>query len=349
MAAAPPPFQNTCIMPLNKDALTRYRLIDERLRNTMLPRPSVNDLIRYISGKMDRSVSRRTVLLDIQHMKESPDLNYMAPIAYDRFRGGYYYEEEGYSINRVPVTEYELQGLEIAVSILKQFQKLPVIRQFEDAIMKIADSVRVNRQQLQQEGLIHLDTPPDYKGLEWVPEIAEAIRTRNIIRIRYQSFERKTPREYRLEPYHLREYNNRFYLFARSLKDAAPGVKTFGLDRILDIWPTYDHFEARDFDETSYFRNAIGITVPEGKPEKIVLSFTPHQGQYVKAQPLHWSQRVLADNAGELRVELDLVVNYELMMLLLSYGSGLKIIAPRSLVERFTREAEAMLARYRNG
>lgn len=334
-------------MPLNKDALTRYRLIDERLRNTMLPRPSVNQLLSYVSEKMDRSISRRTLLLDIQHMRESPDLNYMAPIAFDRTRQGYYYEEEGYSINRMPVTEYELQGLEIAVSILKQFQKLPVIRQFEDAILKIADSVRVNRKKLEDEGLIHLDTPPDYKGLEWIPEIAEAIRTRNIIRIRYQSFERKEPREYRLEPYHLREYNNRFYLFARSLKDIRPGVRTFGLDRIVDIWPTYDHFDARDFDETSYFKNAIGITVPEGKPEKIVLSFTPHQGQYIKAQPLHWSQRILLDNDEELRVELDLLVNYELMMLLLSYGSGLKIREPLSLVERFTQEAEAMLAQYR--
>lgn len=333
-------------MPLNKDALTRYRLIDERLRNTMLPRPSVNQLLSYVSEKMDRSISRRTLLLDIQNMRESPDLNYMAPIAYDRTRGGYYYEEEGYSINRVPVTEYELQGLEIAVSILKQFQKLPVIRQFEDAVMKIADSVRVNRQKLEDEGLIHLDTPPDYKGLEWIPEIAEAIRTRNIIRIRYQSFERKEPREYRLEPYHLREYNNRFYLFARSLKDNESGLRTFGLDRIEDIWPSYDYFDARNFDETSYFRNAIGITVPEGKPEKIVLSFTPHQGQYVKAQPLHWSQKTLVDDDQELRVELDLLINYELMMLLLSYGSGLKILQPESLVARFTQEAEAMLARY---
>lgn len=333
-------------MPLNKDALSRYRLIDERLRNTMLPRPSVEELLRYVSEKLEKTISRRTLLLDVKNMRESPELNFFAPIEFDRVRKGYYYGEEGYSINRIPVTEYELQGLEIAVSILKQFQKLPVIRQFEDAIIKIADSVSVNRKALQDQGVMHLDTPPEYKGLEWIPEIAEAIRTRNVIRIRYQSFERKTPREYRLEPYHLREYNNRFYLFARNAKDPRPGVRTFGLDRILDIWPTYDHFAERDFDETSYFRNAIGITVPEGKPEKIVLSFTPHQGQYVKAQPLHWSQRIVRDDDRELRVELDLVVNYELMMLLLSYGAGLRILAPRGLVSRFTEEARAMLARY---
>lgn len=333
-------------MPLNKDALTRYRLIDERLRNTMLPRPSVDQLLSYVSEKLEKTISRRTLLLDIKNMRESPDLNYMAPIAFDRLRGGYYYSEEDYSINRVPVTEYELQGLEIAVSILKQFQKLPVIRQFEDAILKIADSVSVNRKKLEDEGLMHLDTPPEYKGLEWIPEIAEAIRTRNIIRIRYHAFDKDKPKEYRVEPYHLREYNNRFYVFARSVTDARPGLRTFGLDRIVDIWPTYDHFRERDFDETSYFRNAIGITVPEGKPEKIILSFTPHQGQYVKAQPLHWSQQIIRDDGQEFRISLELLVNYELMMLLLSYGSGLKIVAPRSLVQRFTREVRDMIARY---
>lgn len=336
-------------MPLNKDALIRYRLIDDRLRNTMLPRPSLGQLLDYVSGKMDKSVSRRTLLTDLKNMRESGDLNYNAPIVFDRFRKGYYYAEEGYSINKVPVTEYELQGLEIAVSILKQFQNLPVIRQFEDAIIRIADSVSINRKAMEDRGLIHLDRPPEYKGLEWIPEIAEAIRSRNVLRIRYQSFERQDPKEYRLEPFHLREYNNRFYVFGRSTGEPRPGLRTFGLDRIIDIWPTYDHFDEKNFDEASYFKNTIGITVPESKPEKIELSFTPHQGKYVKAQPLHWSQKVIRDDKKACQIELELVINHELMMLLLSYGSGLRIIRPQHLVTRFREEVKAMGALYGSG
>jgi predicted DNA-binding transcriptional regulator YafY len=333
-------------MPLNKDALTRYRLIDERIRNTMRGRPSLDELIGYVQDKMEKSISRRTILLDLKHMRESAELNYFAPIAFDRQKKGYYYEEEGYSIHNIPVTEYELQGLEIAVGILKQFHNLPIIQQFEDAVLRIADSVRVRGKASEHPGILHLDAPPSYKGLEWIPEIAEAIQQRSVLRIRYQSFERGEPREYRVEPYHLREYNNRFYLVARNSTQAGAALRTFGLDRILEIWPTYDHFEDRAFDETSYFKNTIGITVGEGAPEKILLSFTPHQAKYVKAQPLHASQRVVRDDAKECQVELELVINYELMMILLSYGSSMKILKPARLVKRFREELEAMRRLY---
>lgn len=333
-------------MPLNKDALTRYRLIDQRLRNTMLPRPSVEELIRYVSDRLDKTISRRTILSDIKAMREDPDLNYEAPIVYDSYHKGYYYSEEGYSISNIPVTEYELQGLEIAIGILKQFQKLPIIKQFEDAILKIADSVSINRKRLEDEGLIHLDTPTRFKGLEWLPEIAEAIQNREVLRFRYQSFNRKEPKEYRIEPYHLREYNHRFYVFARSLKGDKPGLRTFGLDRILNIWPTYDHFDAKHFDDAEYFKNAIGITVPNEKPAKILLSFTPRMGKYVKTQPLHHSQRILKDDEKEVQIELYLVINPELIMILLGYGADVQVLHPRLLATRIAEEAKKIVSLY---
>ena len=333
-------------MPQNKYALSRYRLIDERLRNKQLPPPSVADLMELVAERMDRSVSRRTILLDLQNMRESADLKYYAPIAYDNYRGGYYYAEEGYSINNVPVTEYELQGLEIAIGMLQQFQRLPVIRQFEDAILKIADAVSIDREHLVARGLLHLDTAPQFQGLKWLPEIAMAIKDREVLRIRYQAFNQDAPREYRIEPYHLREYNNRFYVFARSLRGEGTGLRTFGLDRIQELWNTNEHYDEQHFDESSYFRHAIGITVPEEEPRRIVLSFTPQQGHYVKTSPLHESQRVLVDDDNEYRVELLLVINPELLMLLLSYGARVRVLEPQDLADRIRQEARDILARY---
>lgn len=333
-------------MPLNKDALTRYRLIDERLR-ALLPKPSVDQLVRYVCDKMDKKISRRTILWDIRNMKESTDLKYNAPIEFDHYEKGYYYSEAGYSINNMPVTEFELQGLEIAIGILQQFSNLPVIRQFEDAILKIADSVGINKKKQEKQAFIHLETPTRYKGLEWIPEIAGSIQNREILRIRYQSFERKEPAEYRIEPYHLREYNNRFYVFAKSVRETKPGLRTFGLDRIMDIWPTGQYFEDKHFDETGYFKNLIGISFsPDEKPKKIVLSFTPRQGKYLKTQPLHQSQKILKDTDKEFRIEVELVLNYELMMILLGYGSKVKIIQPKILVEKIKQEAENMVKLY---
>ncbi len=333
-------------MPLNKDALSRYKLIDQRLRNNMLPHPPLDELIRYVSDKLDKTISKRTLQLDLRAMREDPDLGYYAPIEYDTYHRGYYYSEEGYSISNIPVTEYELQGLEIAVGILRQFHNLTIIRQFEDAILKIADSVRINRKRLEGKGLIHLDTPPRFKGLEWLPEIAEAIQAREVLRVRYQSFDRVTPKEYRIEPYHLREYNNRFYVFARSLKGENPGLRTFGLDRIHKIWPTFDYFDARHFDDAEYFKHAIGITVPAEPPAHILLSFSPRMGKYIKTQPLHHSQKVIKDDENALQIALFLVINPELIMLILSYGADIQVLHPESLRETIAEEAKKIVSLY---
>jgi hypothetical protein len=195
-------------MPINKDALSRYRWIDERLRNKQLPPPGLQDLIRYVSKKMDQPVSVRTIQKDIEDMRFSEKLNYHAPIKYDRSNKIYYYGEEGYSISNMPVSEFDLQGLEIAISILEQFKKLPVIKQFEDAILKIAAALKINREKLEHgEKLLQLEMPVQYKGLEWLSDIAEAMKEHKIIRFAYQSFERNEPKEHWVEPYHLREYS----------------------------------------------------------------------------------------------------------------------------------------------
>ena len=115
-------------MPKNKDALSRYRWIDERLRNKRLPKPTLETLIAYVSEKMDASISTRTIQKDIQDMRQDPDLNYMAPIVYERSTGTYRYEDESYSIGNLPIEEADLQGLEIAIGILEQFRSLPVVQ-----------------------------------------------------------------------------------------------------------------------------------------------------------------------------------------------------------------------------
>src|SRR5690348_139451 len=339
------------IMPVNKDALSRYRWIDERLRNKRLPRPGFGDLLQYVSEKMGKEISIRTLQGDLKNMRDSMELGYHAPIIYDHTAKIYRYATDDYSISNMPVSEYDLQGLEIAISILEQFSNLPVIRQFEDAILKIAAALKINRETMDTQSMIRLDTPR-YKGLEWIQDIADAMKNREMIRIAYQSFERDEPKEYWIAPYHLREYNNRFYLMGKSIADKGRSKEgkllTFGLDRIVNSWPTGKKFEEKNFDEASYFKNAVGITVHDQKPEKIVLSFTPHQGKYIKSQPIHHSQIVIKDNDRECRVQLELIINQELLMILLSYGAKMKVLQPAHLAKKIAAEAREIETLYRH-
>jgi predicted DNA-binding transcriptional regulator YafY len=167
-----------------------------------------------------------------------------------------------------------------------------------------------------------------------------------VIRISYQSFDRNEPKEHWVEPYHVREYQSRFYLVGKSQKAKGGTLLTFALDRILDLWPTDKKFDEKNFDDASYYQHAIGVTVPQGEPEKVVLSFTPHQGKYIKTQPIHPSQQVEADTDKECRISINVVINHELTMLLLSYGANVKVVKPKQLAEKIAAEAKAMLERY---
>lgn len=333
-------------MPKNKDALSRYRWLDERFRNKRLPKPSLNDLVTYVSDKMDKSIAVRTIQKDIEDMRNDAELNYFAPIIYDRGKRAYYYSDENFSISNSPIDEADLQGLEVAIGILEQFRSLPVIQRFEDAILKIAASLKMNRQQLENRGLIKFSRGSQYKGAELIPEIVDAIKELEVIRIAYQSFDRSEPKEHWVEPYHLREYNHRFYLIGKSQKAKGGTLLTFALDRVVKLWPTGKHFDEKNFDDASYFQHAIGITVSEGEPEEIILSYTPHQGKYVKTQPLHASQQVLVDDENECRIRLNIVVNHELVMLLLSSGGRVKVLQPQHLADRIRDEAAEMLKKY---
>lgn len=333
-------------MPKNKDALSRYRWIDERLRNKRLPKPTLDNLVTFVSDKMDNSIAVRTIQKDIEDMRNDAELNYFAPIIYNRSSKVYQYEDENFSISNSPIDEADLQGLEVAIGILEQFRSLPVIQRFEDAILKIAASLKMNRQQLENRGLIKFSRGSQYQGAEHIPEIVDAIKNLEVIRIAYQSFDRTEPKEHWVEPYHLREYNHRFYLIGKSQKAKGGTVLTFSLDRIVKFWQTGKHFDEKNFDDASYFQHAIGITVTEGAPEKIVLSYTPHQGKYVKTQPIHPSQVILKDDEKECRVELKLVVNQELIILLLSNGAKVKVLEPKHLADLLQEEAKKMLERY---
>ena len=100
-------------MPVNKNALLRYKTIDRCLRNKYR-RWTLDDLVEACSDALyemegiTRGVSVRTVQADIQMMR-SDKLGYNAPI--EVYDNKYYrYEDSDYSITDSPITDdtYEL-------------------------------------------------------------------------------------------------------------------------------------------------------------------------------------------------------------------------------------------------
>jgi predicted DNA-binding transcriptional regulator YafY len=331
-------------MPLNRDAFTRYRLIDERLRHK--PNPTLEELIVHISENLDRPVSKRTVQLDLQEMRYSQSLKFEAPIVFDRAQKSYAYSDTGYSINNLPVTADDLHGLEFAISLLDQFKELPAIKEFGEAIMKIAETVRFNKQSRGEESIIQFDRPNSYKGIEYIEQVVKAIREKRRIKLTYQKFDDRSTKEHIIEPYVVREFKSRFYLIGNVITGKTGKVKTYAFDRFVTLQVTDTTFAGAGFDSGKYFENVFGITEGDSRAEHVLLSFNPTQGKYVQSQPLHHSQKVVKETNSECQISLQVIVNTELVMQLLSYGAGVRVLRPASLAQRLKDELKKSIAQY---
>lgn len=333
-----------CNMPLNRDAYTRYRLIDLRLRKK--PYPHLEELIEYICEKLDKPVSKRTVQLDLQEMRYNQSLNFNAPIVYDKSEKTYRYSDENYSINNLPVSADELHGLDFAISILDQFKHLPAIKEFEDAIKRIASTVKLNKEARGESDHIQLDKPFIIKGIEFVEPVLKAISERRVVKFTYQKHGSDTTSQNLLEPYLIKEAKNFWYVIGRRINKGEKKILTFALDRIADLQLTDEIFHEEEMDKKNFFKNVVGVTVGEGKPEKVVLSFSPIQGKYIKTIPIHHSQEIVKETKNELRVSLAVVINHELKMQLLSYGENVKVLQPKKLAEDIQQAAKKMVNLY---
>ena len=331
-------------MPLNRDAYTRYRLLDARIRKK--PHPTLDDLIEYIQEHTDKLVSRRTVQLDLQEMRYNQSLGFNAPIEYNRSEKNYRYTDPAYSITNLPVSADELHGLDFAISLLEQFEHLPAIREFEEAIRKIATTVKHNKEVRGESDYIQLDKPFVIKGIELVEPLLKAISERRVVKFTYQKHGSEQVSQNLLEPYLIRESKNFWYVIGNGISKKEHKILTFALDRIQDLQVTEQTFSDEKIDKKNFYNNVLGVSIAEGKPEKVLLSFTPLQGKYIKTLPIHHSQKVVKEAASELHVQLELVINTELKMQLLSYGDQVKVLQPLALAKEMKEVAQRMLKNY---
>jgi predicted DNA-binding transcriptional regulator YafY len=116
------------------------------------------------------------------------------------------------------------------------------------------------------------------------------------------------------------------------LSDSWNRLSTFALDRIINIQDLdipYVLNTDHDFDE--YFEDIIGVTLyPDAKPVLITLEFSDDAAPYVLSKPLHGSQKIVSKTESSLVISIEVIPNYELESLILSYGDRVKVLEPDS-------------------
>lgn len=324
-------------MPANKYALLRYRIIDDCLTNKARKFPTKEDMQyaceQALYGSSGERISISTIEKDMWAMKNEGELGYYAPIAYSKLEKGYYYENPEYTIKEISLSEEDKEAIRFAANTLFQFKDLAIFDQFGSAIQKIMDRLSISPE-IQDEAVdrfVQFENTPLAKGTDLLPLLLQAIKENREVRFRYVSFLDEHETERQLHPYLLKEYRNRWYIIGKDIEGKK--VKTFGLDRISDLSIRDSYFTVdKSFDPEVLFKYSFGITAG-GKPEKVVLKFAPQEGRYVKAQPLHPTQKIIKDKADGLTVELKVIPSYELKAAIRSFGDKVEVLEPTQLLD----------------
>ena len=153
----------------------------------------------------------------------------------------------------------------------------------------------------------------------------EAIKNRTTLKVTYHPYTHSEPGERIVHPYLLKEFRNRWFLLGR--EGNATRTTIYALDRMKKIRPSNLTYVENDlFEPEQYFQHLIGVSVPEGAcPEEIEIKVHKSAAPYVLSKPIQSDQKIIKRyKDGSLLVRLNLIINYELKSVLLSYGPGWK-------------------------
>ena len=184
-------------------------------------------------------------------------------------------------------------------------------------------------------------------GTENLYGLLHAMQNKVRIHFTYQKFWEDEAKQRTVEPFALKEFRNRWYLVGNDTSKNC--VRIFALDRLQNLEISKSKFtQTSPFDVNAYFQDSFGIISSDGKKaEKVILSFTPDQGKYIKSLPLHHSQQVISDNQEEVLISLNLVITFDFIMELMSYGAEVKVIQPESLANEVKENFKRALQNYK--
>ena len=336
-------------MPANKNALIRYKTIDNCLRNTY-KRWTLNDLVDACSDALydcegiSKGVSVRTVQMDLQTMR-SDKLGYNAPIeVYDQKY--YRYSDPDFSIMNMPMSENDYQVLHEAVDMLRQLDNFEQFAEMSDVVSRLQDKLAISKHN--RKPIVHFDNVPNLKGLKLLNPLYNYIAQRQSLRIMYQPFSARKPQQYVVFPYLLKECRNRWFLFCSRATDLL--MFNLAIDRIVSVEPIdMPYRDNPQFDSEHFFDNVIGVTKNIGnKPQHITFRATREQSHYIATKPVHPSQKLVScnPNDGSCIFSIDVVINIEMYSIMMSFGPGVKLLSPRQAVTFMAKKLRQAAAQY---
>ena len=346
-------------MPVNKDAMARYRIIDRMLADPHKDY-TTKDIEKAVLLECPK-VSPRMIQKDIKALEDEFGKELVRNAG---GRGTVKYKDQSEPLFYQELTSDEEEILREALRSLGQFEGLENFSWLEILRKKLEMSEEKEERPVisfYRNDLLRLHD-------NLLGQLYSAISRRKVIRFGYRRFADKGQpyQQITVYPYQLRQYNNRWFLICNPVGNKEYPfdpklIYNYALDRMdgkveyMDGMPFID----TPIDIDARFDEVIGVTFREDvELEPIVFAVKPYSIDYVLTKSIHSSQDEISPEAEkELKKKYPqlkdckfFVVycrpNYELYSRFASFGDAVVVIEPLSIRERIAKMFSAAADNY---
>lgn len=337
-------------MPQNKNAITRYIILDQLLQHKY--GHTVKELTRLCNDELGykgyEPVTKRCIEKDLLAMEGEPfyaEIDRTGSIPKEDKNGKarkvqlVRYANPSFSIFNHEMNDDEKALLRKALEPFGKFEDIPGFEQIENLIASL--NVEVD----ESKKFVYYSVNENGTNTKVFGKLYSAIVEQKAIDLTYHTFGDAESKHVLVYPYLLKEWNRRWYLIAAAADTGK--ILTFALDRTDDVETCADlkYMPASDVLIERY-EDIVGITYYEGKPiETIYFWASDNSTNYLLTKPIHGTQTMLKEGGEEYATlrnsypklmhgnffRLKCMINYELIRELLSYGKGLVVLGPDSL------------------
>lgn len=300
---------------------------------------TVLDIEAILNDEFHLKVSERTIKTDIKLFKEYYKVPFDEDIPKDGKAKRYRYSDGDFTIMDCILSE---EDKNVIASLLKKIRGFDINPNFVFFISLLEYVVTHQTTKGIELDAIQFSNNAYLRGLEdWFRPLMDAIIQKKAIFISYRPFE-KEQKQYKISPYILRQFNDRWFLIARINK--CPYLTPFAIDRIenIEFSPDLQYIPCNIDDITKRFFSIYGISGAfdeELHLEELVLRVTSTRIGYIDTKPIlpnsDYKIAEIPDRPGWYQLTIpEIVINKELMSLILSFGEDVEVVAPTSLRDR---------------
>lgn len=321
----------------DRDAFARITTIHRLVSSGRYPN------VPHLAERME--VATRTIERDIEKLRDL----FGAPIKYDHFKKGYYYEKP-FQLPHVKLTEGEALALVFSQHLFSQYKITSFDNQLKTAINKLYEmlpkTISLDLNSISEQ--ISFDVKPprgEEDRLSTAHEkLLQVISKKSTVTLKYYTAYRDETTVRDVDPYHLRYHLGAWYLIG--FCHTRNCVRVFAVDRIISCADTGNIFSIpEDFSLENFLQHSFGIEIGS-EPVDVAVRFDSYQARFMREMVLHASQSMEEQKDGSLIIRMKIGGLGEVKRWVLSFGRHAEVLEPENLRKEMQEELAVAIKQY---